>query len=245
MEKSPHIIKVLGISGSPRDGNSRYLLKEALMAAQNVDPKRIVIDEYSFRGKKFSPCIACFRCDGDEKVKRGECVIKDDFQTLRDKWVGADVIIYSVPVYHVGIPGQLKCFIDRLGNTLGKYYNVASPRHLKVIGAIAQGQCFGAGQELAIAFLIHHAVLRKCIPISGDGWESYIGGCGWTQKDGGEDAIKKLYESGQLDGAVAVKSSRSIGKRAAELALILKEGGSHLKEFLSQDPCYTPFVEKI
>lgn len=147
MKTSSYVINVLGISGSPRDGNSRYLLKEALKAAQDVDAKTVMIDEYSFRGKKFSPCIACFRCDGDEKRRKGECVIKDDFQALRDKWVGADVVIYSVPVYHVGIPGQLKCFMDRLGNTVGKYYNVSSPRHLKVIGAIARDNVLEPGKN--------------------------------------------------------------------------------------------------
>lgn len=234
-------INVLGICGSPRRGNSLYLLREALLSAQKVEPERVRISEYSFKGKKFAPCIGCFKCAEEDHL--GECVFRDDFQDLRDRWINSDVIIYSVPVYHLGIPGQLKCFIDRLGNTINRYYRLGSPRFLKVIGAIAQGSHFGAGQELTINFLILHSVLKNCIPISGDGWESYIGGCGWTKNDRGKDAIKKLYEDQDFDARVAVNSSRSVGKRAVELALIIKNGGIVMKKFLSKDPSYLPFFK--
>ena len=38
----------------------------------------------------------------------------------------ADAHLYSVPVYHVGIPGQVKCFIDRLGNTINWLFRADS-----------------------------------------------------------------------------------------------------------------------
>ena len=240
MREDPLI--VLGINGSPRDGNSLFLLKEALQAAREVERERIQTEEYSFRGKKFDPCVGCFRCVEDKSL--GECVIKDDFQHLRDLWLKADVILYSVPVYHVGIPGQVKCFIDRLGNTINRYYRLTSPRFLKVIGAIAQGTHFAAGQELAVTFLLHHAVLKNCLPVSGDGWESYLGACGWTRTDRSKEAIKKLHEGGDPDAEVAVKSSRSLGKRAAELALILRAGGKQMEEVLRRDTSYRPFLTK-
>ncbi len=235
-------VRVLGINGSPRDGNSLFLLREALQAAREVQSGKIQIEEYSFRAKKFSPCVGCFQCI--EEKSMGECVIKDDFQTLRDLWLKADVILYSVPVYHVGIPGQLKCFIDRLGNTINRYYRLASPRFLKVVGAIAQGTHFAAGQELAVTFLLHHAVLKNCLPVSGDGWESYLGACGWTRADRTRDAIKKLHEAGEPDAEIAIKSSRTLGTRTVELALILQAGRGKMEEVLSQDPSYRPFLER-
>ena len=239
--REDHLV-VLGINGSPRDGNSLFLLKEALQASREVDPEKIRVEEYSFRGKKFAPCVGCFRCVEEKSL--GECVIKDAFQRLRDLWLKADVILYSVPVYHVGIPGQLKCFIDRLGNTINRYYRLTSPRFLKVIGAIAQGTHFAAGQELAVTFLLHHAVLKNCLPVSGDGWESYLGACGWTRTDRSIEAIKKLHEAGESDAIVAVKSSRSLGKRAIELALILQAGRNQMEESLNRDPSYRPFLYK-
>lgn len=237
-----NLLVVLGINGSPREGNSLFLLQEALQAAREVDPGKVQVEEYSFRGKKFNPCVGCFQCAEERSL--GECVIKDDFQQLRDLWLNADVIIYSVPVYHVGIPGQVKCFIDRLGNTINRYYRLASPRFLKVIGAIAQGTHFAAGQELAVTFILHHAVLKNCLPVSGDGWESYLGACGWTRNDRGKEAMKKLHEAGEPDAVVAVKSARSLGKRAAELGLILRAGGKQLQHVLNRDPSYRPFLTK-
>lgn len=235
-------LEVLGINGSPREGNSQFLLREALQAARDVDPQKVRVEEYSFRGKKFGPCLGCFQCIEEKHL--GECVIQDDFQPLRDLWLKADVILYSVPVYHVGIPGQLKCFIDRLGNTINRYYRLPSPRFLKVIGAIAQGTHFAAGQELAVTFLLHHAVLKNCLPVSGDGWESYLGACGWTRTDRSKDALKKLYEAGEPDAVVAVKSSRSLGKRAAELGLLLRAGARQMEETLARDPSYRPFLTR-
>ncbi|HSR12799.1 MAG TPA: flavodoxin family protein [Thermodesulfobacteriota bacterium] len=235
-------LTVLGINGSPRDGNSLYLLREALHSAQEVQPGKIQVEEYSFRAKKFSPCVGCFQCI--EEKSMGECVIKDDFQSLRDLWLTADVILYSVPVYHVGIPGQLKCFIDRLGNTINRYYRLASPRFLKVVGALAQGTHFAAGQELAVTFLLHHAVLKNCLPVSGDGWESYLGACGWTRTDRTREGIKKLYEGGDPDAEIAVKGSRTLGRRAVELGLILRAGRGQMEGFLSKDPSYRPFLSK-
>ncbi len=113
------MIKVLGICGSPRVGNSKFLLEEALDSAKAVNDN-VEVEYYSIRGKKFSGCVMCQAC-----AKDGECIIKDDFQELLEKWIEADVILYSVPVYHMGMPAQLKAFLDRLGNSLfGRYVRI-------------------------------------------------------------------------------------------------------------------------
>ena len=244
MKDIPKKINLLGICGSPRqDGNSQYLLSVALDAVAEMYSEWAEIAQYSIKGKKFSPCVGCFKCAEEEHF--GECIIQDDFQELRDLWLNADAIIYSVPVYHLSIPGQLKCFIDRLGNTINRRYRLASPRFLKVIGSIAQGSHFSAGQELTISFLMQHAVLKNCIPVSGDGWQSYLGASGWTICGREKDAIEKHFESKNHDAEVAVTASRSLAKRTVELALIIKQGGLDLKEFLSKDPAYGPFIQNL
>lgn len=241
-------VKVLGISGSPRKGNSLFLLTQALDAAAGVSSGEVDCTVYSLRGKKFNPCVSCFRC-GDLK---GECAIRDSFQELRDLWVAADVIIYSVPVYHMGIPGQLKCFIDRLGNSLfGRYRDLfpagvnGLPKQLKVIGSIAQGVHMCSGQEHALTDLLNHTMLMQCVPVTGDMWESYIGAGGWTSDDIECDALARQSERGHADAAILVKAARDLGKRATEIALILKWGGLQLKGKLEADPIYSPFIERI
>lgn len=235
-------IKVLGICGSPRKGgNTEFLLNQALDAAKEVDTDAVATELYSISGKEYLPCISCFSCG-----KLGYCIRSkdDDFDELRDKWLEADGVIMAIPVYHMSIPGQLKCFIDRLGNSLWSYQGSAG-KHLKVYGAIAQGVHIFSGQENAIKEIINHAIVMGNVVTSGDPWESYIGGVGWTENKVEKNALKSLYESKSFDANVAVKSARSLGKRVAELALIIKVGALCYMDYLEKDPLFKPFVERI
>jgi multimeric flavodoxin WrbA len=241
-------IKVLGISGSPRKGNSAFLLEKAMDAAKAVSPETVEAEFYSIRGKTYNPCIACGYCAKHE----GQCVHKDDFEDLRKRWMKADAIIYSVPVYHMSIPGQLKCFIDRLGNSMfGAYLpqmppgTETLPKWFKVIGSIAQGCHVFSGQEHTITDLINHALIMQSIPIPGDLWESYIGVGGWTSNLIDTDAFKKLAEKGDFDAEVAIKASQGIGKRTVETAMIVKSGLLACADFLKEDPIYQPLLKLL
>jgi multimeric flavodoxin WrbA len=241
-KKSEIKVKVLGICGSPRkNANTEFLLNHALDAAKSVNPKDVETEAYSIAGKEYLPCISCFTC-----ARTGECIRskKDDFNELRDKWIDADAVIMAVPVYHMSIPGQLKCFIDRLGNSLWSYQGSAG-RHLKVYGAIAQGVHIFSGQENVIKEIINHAIVMGNIVTSGDPWESYIGCAGWTENKVEKDALKTLYNSKSFDAAVAVNSARTLGKRVAELTLIIKAGALHYVGYLEKDPLFKPLVERI
>jgi multimeric flavodoxin WrbA len=242
-------IKLLGIAGSPRKGNSLFLLEQALEAAAKHYPQRVKTETYIFGQTPFAPCDAC----GAHKRLNGECRIQDGFQALRDKWLDADAVIYSVPVYHMGIPGQVKCFIDRLGNSLGFYFTdflpgepaFHIPRLLKAIGSITQGSHIFAGQEHAQAFLNTHAMIMRCIPVPGDLWESYIGAGGWTEVSPNLTALKKLAEEGKPDAQVAVRSAQSVGKRVVEMAMIIKSGLKANQALLKSQASYLPVLETI
>lgn len=241
-------IRLLGISGSPRRGNSLFLLEHALDAAVKTYPGRVETEIYIFGQTPFAPCDAC---QAHTRLK-GECRIKDGFQELRDKWLDADAIIYSVPVYHMSIPGQVKCFIDRLGNSLGYYFTdflpgepaFHIPRLMKVIGSITQGSHIFAGQEHAQAFLNTHAILMRCIPVAGDLWESYIGAGGWTEVSPKVSALKTLVEDGKLDAQIAVRSAQSLGKRVVEMAMIVRDGLKANRILLTEQPSYLPVLKK-
>ncbi len=241
-------LQVLGISGSPRKGNSEYLLQHALEAARGVQPETIECLDYSFRGKKMGPCIACGYCEKNA----GECSVKDDFTDLRRLWMSADVIVYSVPVYHMSMPGQVKCFIDRLGNSLfGEFRHLfkpgeeALPKLMKVIGSIAQGIHISSGQEHTLTDLINHALIMQSIPVTGDMWQSYIGCGGWTSNEIDRRALEKQYGRDHYDAVVAVKSARDVGKRAVEICLLLQAGIRERKDELSKDPAYKPLLDRI
>lgn len=241
-------MRILGISGSPRKGNSDYLLAQALDAGAEAAGPDVVVDYWSVRGKKLRPCTACFRCAD----LGGECSIADDFQAARDLWVAADVVIYAVPVYHMGIPGQLKCFIDRLGNSLFARYaglfppgTESLPKHLKVIAGIAQGIHIFSGQEATLTQLVNHALLMQCVPSSGDMWQCYIGAGAWTSNEIDRHALEDQVARGLFDAQTAVKAARDVGRRAVETARILRAGGVALRQELAEDPAYAPFLERL
>lgn len=235
-------VKVLGISGSPRPkGNSNYLLNFAMEGAAEAG-NFVESETYNMGGKDkyYAPCDSCFAC-----AKTGDCHHKDSFQDLRDKWIAADAIIYSIPVYHMNYPAQLRAFIDRLGNSMFGYYHSEISKSLKVIGTIAQGTHIFSGQEHAITDLVNHALVMGCIPVTGDLWESYIGVGGWTENNTAKNAIEKLYEDGNTDAKVTVKAARALGKRAAQIALIVKSGALASRELLKPDGGFNALYQRI
>ena len=221
-------LKILGISASPRGkANSYYLLERALEEAKKVlvDAE---IDVYTFQKKTFSGCIHCLGCR-----KKGNCVVQDDFQDLAEWWMAADIIIYSVPVYHMSIPGQLKCFLDRLGQSsfpkrVSSKGQTGMAKLLKCIGIITQGMHIFAGQEHAMTELVNHALIMGCLPIAGDLPESYIGAGGWTENLGEKSAIEQLDAMGTISAKAAVAAAESLGKNVAHLARIIQAGRSAL-----------------
>ncbi|MBW2618373.1 MAG: flavodoxin family protein [Deltaproteobacteria bacterium] len=242
--------KVLGISGSPRKGNSLFLLGKALEAAKAVDPEAVETTTYSFKGKTFNPCISCFSC----LTHNGKCVHKDDFEELRGMWMESDAIIYSVPVYHMTYPGQVKCFIDRLGNSMfgvlrsnfppGTEFDIL-PKLYKAIGNIAQGAHIFSGQESTLTDLINHALVMQSVPVQGDIWESYIGVGGWTSNSIEKGALEKQNGEGLYDATVAVNASLDMGRRVAETAMLLRSGLLAQKDRLGSQDIYKPVYNFI
>lgn len=195
---------------------------------------------YSLAGKQIAPCIACYRCR-----EIGDCFREDDFQELRDKWTTADAIIYSVPVYHMGIPGQLKCFIDRLGHHLFAYYGGVISKNLKTVGVLVQGSHIFAGQEQVMTMLINHAVLMGCVPVAGDPWQSYIGAGGWTRHNSRKDSLRRLHDEGEADAEVAVAAVESLAKRVVKMTMVIKAGGEACRDMLAEDGNYGPFLSRL
>ena len=99
-------MKVLGIMGSPRiKGNTDLLLEEALKGAksQQVEIEKIVVDKL-----KITPCREYYGC-----LKDGNCVIRDDMNSIYPKLLEADGIIVASPMFFYGLSAQLKALIDR------------------------------------------------------------------------------------------------------------------------------------
>lgn len=107
--------KVLGISGSPRrDGNTELLLKEFLRgaSASGHETELLLLSEF-----KISPCTSCDSCQ-----KNGQCIIEDDMQSMYNKLLEADCIVFASPIYFGGVSAQLKSFIDRCQTLWSRKY---------------------------------------------------------------------------------------------------------------------------
>lgn len=98
--------KVLIISTSPRkNGNSEALADAFLKGA--VDGGNIV-EKISLYDKAIGFCKGCLVC---QKTKR--CVIHDDADTIVQKMLTADVLVFATPIYYYEMSGQMKTMLDR------------------------------------------------------------------------------------------------------------------------------------
>ncbi len=105
------MVKVLGISGSPRkDGNTEIIVNNALEAARSVGAETDII---LLSEKKVEPCIACGACAS------GICVIEDDFMEAFEMMSKADGLIFASPSYYESMTPQMKALIDRSGTFNG------------------------------------------------------------------------------------------------------------------------------
>ena len=106
-EKKMEQIKILGISGSPRKGNTEILVKLALEAAE--ENGNVSTEFISLREKPVKPCIADYACTKKGTLKKPCPTIDDDFgNEIMAKMVNADGFIIGCPVYFGGVTAQLK-----------------------------------------------------------------------------------------------------------------------------------------
>ena len=110
-------MKILLINGSPKGkrSNSLKLAYSFIEGFKNEctddeESKSISIDELHVASMEIAACKGCFAC---WQKTPGVCCIKDDMQTVIEKLIEADLILWSFPLYYFNVPGILKNLIDR------------------------------------------------------------------------------------------------------------------------------------
>jgi len=126
-------MKIVGICGSPRKGNTEFLLKEALKATEEKGAETELI---LLREKKIEHCDGCLECD-----ETGKCHKKDDMQEIYRKLEKSKAILFASPCYYENVTGIFKDFIDRMN----PYYTSKKLKGKKV-GIIGVGG--GSGKEV-------------------------------------------------------------------------------------------------
>jgi len=103
-------MKIIGISGSPRKGNTEWMLN-TLMA--ETARRGAEVEVLLLRRMDVRMCRGCLRCEEGGKERKGICTIKDDMGQVYPKLLAADAIVLATPGYFEMLSGLLKNFLDR------------------------------------------------------------------------------------------------------------------------------------
>jgi len=118
--------KVLLISGSPRVGNTDFVLRRIYDSLKLKDKQIIFLKD-----KNINHCLGCLACD-----KTNKCVINDDMAGISQELNKSDIIIIGTPNYFDNVSGLLKDFIDRTN----PFYDTESLKGKKIINIVVGGQ---------------------------------------------------------------------------------------------------------
>ena len=197
---------ILGISGSPRNMATEYILGEALKMLEGRGLKTM---QFTVRGKQIAPCRHCDYC-----LKNGVCVVKDDMHQLYPLIREARGLVIATPVYNGSMSAQTKIVIDRTRAALA-----ANPKALKLLPgmAIAVGGDRMGGQELTLQQIHAFFILNGMIPVSGGFFGANLGATFWSR-----DTLEGAKED--LEG---FRSLRKTTKKFAEMVTLL--GGDRIE----------------
>ena len=104
-------VRILVINGSPKGEKSNtWKLSTAFLNGINQEITEPETEILSLRDLQIKPCVGCFSCWSKTP---GKCCIRDDMDTVLEKYLWEDLIIWSFPLYYFSVPGGLKNLIDR------------------------------------------------------------------------------------------------------------------------------------
>lgn len=131
--------KILLISGSPRKGNTEYILSEVkkILNKAGYQPELILL-----RKKKIKECTGCSLCQEGKP-----CPISDDeMLKLNKKLLNSNYIIVGTPTYFDMVSGLLKKWMDRTNPLYPK--NQLEGKHGSIIAVgVAGRQSIGKAAE--------------------------------------------------------------------------------------------------
>ena len=197
-------LRLLGISGSPRDGSTTFILKEALEYARSIGG--IETEFVSLKGKRINFCLHCDYCI---RTRKG-CIQKDDVTALHPSMEAADAWLLATPVYQGNMSGQLKAVLDRCRAIVARSPDVLKN---KVGAAIAVGGDRAGGQEPSIMTIHAFFLANKMIPVSGGPFGANLGGTVWSHDRGAE---------GAAEDRVGMENVRRTVQRLVEVSRIVK-----------------------
>ena len=174
-------MKILVLTGSPRkNGNSAHLAGRFIEGAQEAGHS---VTRFDAAQSEVHPCIACNSCGMD-----GPCIFKDDFETVREHIVPADMVVFATPMYYFGISAQLKAVIDR-------FYAINGQIHVPKKAALLMTYANTAAEQAA-PIAAHYDVLLDYL--------------GW--KDAGRVIAPGVWVEGSVSNTPYPRAAYELGK---------------------------------
>jgi len=206
-------IRIVGISGSPRkDGNTAYLLQEALHAAGRLisiytdfTPKCRL---YQLCDYRFNDCLACDTCIGT-------CRQDDDMHKLYPALVNADGIILGSPVYFGTMTALMKRFLDRTRVLRHNNFQLAD----KPCAFIAVAARRNGGQETTIMEMLTVMLRHGCLIVNNGSSTSQYGCTAWAGAKGEAETDR-----------FGIQTARGVGQRVARVAYLMKFARTTLRK---------------
>lgn len=129
--EKPDAKKIFVINGSPQRKASGTMRVTKAFLKGIEDNCSCEIEICTLSDMNIKPCRGCLYCWGRTD---GECVIADDdIPLIKQKFLDADVLIESFPLYFFGMPGALKNMTDRLLSVMlpyrGETPEIGQPYH--------------------------------------------------------------------------------------------------------------------
>jgi multimeric flavodoxin WrbA len=81
------------------------------------------VDEIVLRDLKLSPCLEIYSCR-----EEGECRIRDDFQAVRERVLGAAGLMLASPIFYYAVSAHTKILMDRFHSLWVKRVWVKPPQ---------------------------------------------------------------------------------------------------------------------
>ena len=192
-------IRLLGISGSPRQASTDWAIREALRYAE--EHYEVETAYFSVMKKKIAYCIHCDHC----VRKRKGCVFTDDMEDVYELMQWADAYIIGSPVYQGNVTGQLKTLFDRTRAILAKDIKVFEG---KVGSGLAIGGDRTGGQEPTLRTIHDFYILNHIFSVGGGAFGANLGASFWSKDKGAagveadKQGIKALHRT--IDQLIAV-----------------------------------------
>jgi len=125
-------LRVLGICGSPRKGNTEWLMRKLMTVFERrgVDTELITLKD-----EDIEICDGCMSC-----AQSGICHLNDDMQVIYGKILAADAVVFGSPTYMHAPTALSLAFIHRMGPLFGKIEG-------KRFGSVVVGQMPGPEGE--------------------------------------------------------------------------------------------------